>query len=248
MRWFRRARVVAFAPAWREALSNRLAWWPLPDADAHAALERLILEFLAAKRFEGARGFTPAEDVRLTIAAQACLLIAGLDIGWYRDVATIIVYPSVAVRSGRRRIAGGLETEGTTALSGEAMLHGPVLIAWDQALGAARHPERGHNVVFHEFAHKLDMADGVADGAPPLPDRDARRRWEHVMGTALADLRQGRHRSIDGYGATGPGELFAVVTEAFFDLPSDLREREPEVYEVLRAFYRQDPAARQSAG
>lgn len=244
MRWIRSSRAATFPPAWRDLLAQRLNWWPLPDAGDHAELETLILKFLDTKHFEGARGFTPAEDVRVTIAAEACLLIVGLGLEWYRDVTTIIVYPSVAVRSGKRRLAGGMESEGPISLAGEAMLHGPVLLAWDQALGAARHPDRGHNVVFHEFAHKLDMADGGADGVPRLPNRAAYQRWDRVMSTALTDLRAGQPRSIDSYAAVGPSELFAVATEAFFDIPKKLQESEPEIYELLRDFYRQDTADR----
>ncbi len=232
-----------FPTEWRDLLARQLTWWPLPVAEQHAVLEQLVMGFLASKRFEAARGFTLSDDIRVTIAADACLLVVGLDLGWYRDVTTVIVYPSVAVRSGKRRLDGGIESEGPTSLAGEAMLHGPIMIAWDQAVGAARHPERGHNVVFHEFAHKLDMADGAASGVPRMPNPDAYRRWESVMGAALADLREGLPRFIDSYGATGPGELFAVVTEAFFEIPKEQREREPEIYSLLSAFYRQDPAS-----
>jgi Mlc titration factor MtfA (ptsG expression regulator) len=232
---------------WQELLTERLRWWPLVDTDQQAVLEQLTADFIATKNFEGSRGFRPSDDVIVTIAAQACRLIVGLDLGWYRDVTTIIVYPSVAVRPGRRHFDGGIESDGPAALAGEAMLHGPVMIAWDQALGATRHPERGHNVVFHEFAHKLDMADGSASGVPHLRDREAYRRWERVMGTALDDLRSGEPRFIDSYGAVGATELFAVATEAFFDVPEDLRDLEPEIYDLLRGFYRQDPA-RQADG
>jgi hypothetical protein len=122
------------------------------------------------------------------------------------------------------------------------MLHGPVMLAWDEVLTDTRHPERGRNVVFHEFAHKLDMADGSAGGVPDLRSREAYRRWKGIMGKALDDLRTGEPRFIDGYGAVGPAELFAVATEAFFTVPGDLRNREPEIYALLRDFYRQDPA------
>jgi hypothetical protein len=133
-------------------------------------------------------------------------------------VTTVIVYPSVAVRSGKWRLDGGIESDGTTSLAGEAMPHGPITIAWDQAAGAARHPERGHNVVFHEFAHTLDMTDDGSDGVPRMPNPDAYRRWKRVLGAALTDLPEGLPRLIDTYGANGPVELFAVVTEALMGL------------------------------
>jgi MtfA peptidase len=244
VRWLHATSHDDVAGRWEEMLASRIAWWPLHDADDRASLSALVDAFLGSKRFEAARGFTLTEDIPVTIAAEACLMILGLGLEWYRDVHAIIVYPSTAVRGGTRRIDGGLETSGPVSLAGEAMLHGPVMIAWDQALGAARHPERGHNVVFHEFAHKIDMVDGVADGRPPLGDPELARRWTDVMGRALDDLRAGSPRFIDDYGATGPGELFAVVTEAFFDVPTVLHAREPEIYELLSAFYRQDPTTR----
>jgi MtfA peptidase len=245
MRWHGSdLRTSPFPDEWRDLLAQRLAWWPLPAADERAVLEELILGFLATKRFEGVREFSVTVDIKVTIAADACLLIVGLDLGWYRDVSTVIVYPSVAVRPGTRLLDGGIRSDDPIPLAGEAMLHGPILIAWDQVVGAARHPERGHNVVFHEFAHKLDMADGAANGVPRMPNREAYRRWEAIMGAALTDLRSGRPRFIDSYGANGPGELFAVVTEAFFDVPKDLKRLEPEIYALLRTFYRQDPANR----
>jgi hypothetical protein len=224
-------------------LSSRLAWWPLPPDDQEI-LESLIPSFLAAKRFEASQGFTLNEEIPVLIAAEACLLIVGLDLSWYRDVSSVIVYPSVATRSGRRTLGGGLETADPVHLAGEAMLHGPVMIVWDQLLGAARHPEHGRNVVFHEFAHKLDMADGTADGIPYLAGRDEYHRWSDVMGQALEDVRNAKPRFIDPYGAVGPVELFAVVTEAFFDVPTLLLQREPDIYALLSDFYRQDPAAR----
>lgn len=235
-------RTAPLPAEWRTLLAERLAWWPMTDPEHQTAIEQLVMRFLATKRFEPAKGFTLSEDIAPTIAADACLLIVGLDLDWYRDVSTVIVYPSVAIRSGTRRLDGGLETEGPAALAGEAMLHGPIMIAWDQAIGAARHPELGHNVVFHEFAHKLDMANGGADGTPRLPSREVLADWQGIMREALADLRQGRRRFIDTYGATGPSELFAVVTEAFFTVPRELRSREHEIYTLLKTFYRQDPA------
>jgi Mlc titration factor MtfA (ptsG expression regulator) len=229
-------------PERRRLLTERLIWWPLADSAQQAVLERLTVDFAATKSFEGSVGFDPTDDMIATIAAHACRLIVGLDLGWYRDVTTIIVYPSVAVRPGTRHLDGGIASDDPTTLAGEAMLHGPVMLAWDEVLTDTRHPERGRNVVFHEFAHKLDMADGSAGGVPDLRSREAYRRWKGIMGKALDDLRTGEPRFIDSYGAVGPAELFAVATEAFFTVPGDLRNREPEIYALLRDFYRQDPA------
>lgn len=242
MRRSRSSRGRGLPLEWRGILTERLPWWPLADAGQQAVLEQLIVEFVATKSFEGSAGFDPTDDVIVTIAAQACRLIVGLDPGWYRDVTAIIVYPSTAVRPGTRHLDGGISSDGPANLAGEAMLHGPVMLSWDEVLADMRHPERGRNVVFHEFAHKLDMADGSASGVPDLRSRDEYRRWESVMSEALDDLRAGEPRFVDSYGAVGPAELFAVATEAFFGVPEDLRDREPEIYALLQDFYRQDPA------
>ena len=135
-----------------------------------------------------------------------------------------------------------------TSLPGEAHHdRGPVLLAWDQVVVGARHHGRGHNVVFHEFAHKMDMLDGVVDGTPLLPNKLALDRWIEVCIAELELMRRGEAGPLlDDYGATDPGEFFAVATEVFFDRPIDCREIKPDLYEVLAAFYRQDPAARNS--
>jgi Mlc titration factor MtfA (ptsG expression regulator) len=245
-RKIRHALAQPFPPRWRTLLADRLRWWRELDADERSRLEDLVRIFLATKSFEGAAGFDPGEDVTVTIAAEASLLVLGLGHEWYRDVGAVIVYPSTAVRTGRHVLDGGVERRGPVALSGEAVLHGPVMVVWDAALAAARHPERGHNVVHHEFAHKLDMADGAADGMPPVGSRDREREWRDIMDRVLARLRAGAQIVLDPYGATNQAELFAVATEAFFEVPGRLAAGLPEVYELLASFYRQDPAARRA--
>jgi Mlc titration factor MtfA (ptsG expression regulator) len=140
----------------------------------------------------------------------------------------------------------GTEFEGVVPLLGEAHdLRGPILLVWDRARSAARHPGRGSNVVFHEFAHKIDMLDGLVDGTPPLPDRAAVRRWVEVCTEPYEALRAGDDRyPLDPYGATDPAEFFAVATEAFFDAPVALAAEEPALYAALRDYFAQDPAER----
>jgi Mlc titration factor MtfA (ptsG expression regulator) len=122
---------------------------------------------------------------------------------------------------------------------------GPVIVAWDAARAGARHPERGHNVVFHEFAHKLDMLDNMIDGTPPLPDQATRRRWIEVCTAEFQLVRAGLGgHLLWSYAGVNPGEFFAVATEVFFGRPLELRIEKPALYEVLADFYRQDPAAR----
>ncbi len=243
-RKLRKALRTPFPEAWRELLAARTRWWAtLSDAE-RARMEDLVRMFLADKTFEGTRDFEPTEEMRVMIAAQACLLILGLDFAYYDDVASIIVAPTVIRQRGPRHLDRGIFSDEAVELSGQAMLHGPVLIVWDQAAHQARHPERGHNVVFHEFAHKLDMRDGIVDGVPPMNAALAE-RWGAVRGDLLARLRDGED-GLDSYGAINAAELLAVATEAFFDSPRRLRDAEPELYGLLAEFYRQDPAARTS--
>jgi MtfA peptidase len=137
---------------------------------------------------------------------------------------------------------------GPVALLGEAHHGGPVVLAWDRVLRDGKRPQDGHNLVYHEFAHKLDMLDGSADGTPPLHDRAALARWSKTCESAFLALRQatahGAAHELDSYGATNEAEFFAVATEHFFDRPRPLQQHLPELYEALKDFYRQDPAAR----
>ncbi len=235
-----------FPDSWRMLLGEKLRWWSmLGDADRER-MEDLIRVFLADKSFEGTRGFEPSEEMKVQIAAQACLLILGLNYDFYDDVTSVIVSPTIVYHNGPRHLDGGIVSDDHAALSGQAMLHGPVLIAWDRLSDQALHPDRGHNVVFHEFAHKLDMRNGSGNGVPPM-SAELKQRWEPALRSILQRLRQGNAVSLDGYGGTNPAELLAVATEAFFDIPVRLQRDEPDLYGLLRSFYRQDPAARQTA-
>ena len=227
-------------------MERHVAIWRLLDADERAVLAEHLEVLVTTKRWEAAQGFELTDRVRTVIAAQAALLVLGLDVDHYRDVDSIIVHPST-MRFDRttQGPVPGTEVCGSDDLLGEASYRGPVVIAWDSASVAARHPERGRDVVLHEFAHKLDMLDGTVDGTPPLADPALRQRWIDVCTHEfdLLDAGQGGYL-IDDYGATDPGEFFAVVTETFFTLPTGLEADKPELYDVFRAFYRQDPAAR----
>jgi Mlc titration factor MtfA (ptsG expression regulator) len=221
------------------------------DARERARLHDLVVLFVAEKRWEGCGGLELSDEIRVTIAAHACLLILGLPHDLYRNVQSILVYPSTVVVPPRR--LGSFEipsapVEGPLPIYGQALRGGPVVLVWDEVRRSGRHPEGGHNVVYHEFAHKLDMLDGRSDGTPPLHDRAEIRRWTEVCSREFLSLRgraeRGQPSFLDVYGATSEAEFFAVATEQFFDEPLGLRRLHPELYGVLRAFYRQDPAAR----
>ncbi len=210
--------------------------------------ERLLGDtdtILRTKHWEAANGFELTHEIRLVIAGQAAVLVLGLAVDAYRHVHTIVVHPSTMVRTGER--AGpvrGVVASGPVALLGEtAHGDGPVSIAWDTVQKEARHPRSGHNVVFHEFAHKIDMLDGTVDGTPPMPAGPERDRWIEVCTELFTRLRAGRQGVLRPYAATSPGEFFAVATEVFLTVPRTLAAREPALYDLLRTFYRQDPAS-----
>jgi MtfA peptidase len=232
---------------WEQITAAAVAHWRLLDDDEQAHMAALMTRLVTGKRWESSRGFDLTDEIRVLIAAQASLLILGLDLDCYRDVTSIIVHPTTMVlRHPRPGPARGTVTDGPLPILGQAHdRRGPVIIAWDAARAGARHPERGHNVVLHEFAHKLDMLDGVVDGTPPIADPAARDRWIEVCTGEYEALRRGEAgRLLRPYAALNPGEFFAVATEVFFTRPVELAETKPDLYSVMATFYRQDPAAR----
>jgi len=245
----RRARLrrTPLEPSQRSLLERRVGWLhPLPP-DARRELEGLIQVFLDEKRFEGCGGLVVTDEMRLVIAAQACLLLLGRgDDDVYPGLHSILVYPH-AYLAQARQVQGGIVTEQLSARAGETWSRGSLVLAWDHVEQAAGDVHDGHNVVFHEFAHQLDLSDGIADGTPPLPSRSRYLAWGRILGEAYADLRDrvDRHRPsvLDGYGTTNPAEFFAVATECFFERPGPLERAYPDLYAELRRFYRRDPAA-----
>jgi hypothetical protein len=238
-----------FPAAWRVIIAANVAHWRVLNASERARLEDLTWVLLAEKRWEAARGFELTDEIRVTIAAQAALLTLGLDDDAYvvyDDVTGIIVHPTTMTFAEQRAgPVAGTVSSGPFPIVGRAHHRGPVLIAWDAALAGARHPERGHNVVYHEFAHKLDMLDGVINGTPPLATDTGVAEWVEVCTAEYDALRAGEGGPLlDGYGGTNPAEFFAVATEVFFDRPVELEQEKPKLYAVLRGFFRQDPAAR----
>ncbi len=235
-----------FPAEWRRILAMYWATWHSLNLDERNRLEELIKTFVALKRWEAARGFRLTDDMRVLVAAQACLLILELDGDYYRGVGSIIVHPTTVVLTGPRFTdTSGVLSSGPFPIQGQAQYEGPVVVSWDAVRFEARHPELGNNVVFHEFAHKLDMLDGTVDGMPPLADTHIRRQWIDVCSREYAALQaETAGPLIRDYGAVNPGEFFAVTTEVFFCRPVALRDEKPELYRVLAGFYRQDPAGR----
>lgn len=234
-----------FPEAFRAHLERNVPYLRRLDAAERTKLEGLVQVFLAEKSFEGCGGLVLTDEMRVTIAAQACLLVLHREGELYPELASILVYPST-FRSRTARSDGGVVVEGSEARLGESA-RGTVVLAWDDVLHGARLTHDGHNVVLHELAHQLDQEDGAADGAPILDRRSAYGAWAEVLGQYAAlveSVERQRKSDLDEYGATNPAEFFAVVTEAFFERPRELARKHPALYAQLRDYYRQDPARR----
>jgi Mlc titration factor MtfA (ptsG expression regulator) len=245
-RWWRQ-RIIQRTP-WDEALWEKtLASLPFMRElapDERARLRETVILFLHDKSIRGASGLQIDDGMRLMIAAQACILVLNLDIDYFRGWVEVIVYPDEFIPNIEYTDDAGIVHVEREARAGEAWLQGPVILSWADVAPATE----GVNVVIHEFAHKLDMLNGDANGFPPLHAAMDRGRWAAAFTAAYADFcRQvdaDEDVAIDPYAAENPGEFFAVVSEAFFDLPQAVLDSYPQVYAQLKDFYRQDPAAR----
>ena len=247
----RRARVRRreFPQAWLEILERSVPHYAsLPHAERRE-LQQHILVFLDEKDFEGVGGLAMTDEIRVTIAAQACLLLLNRDTNYYPGLRSVIVYPSTyMVRGSKHRLPDGTIIESDSVRLGESWHRGNVVLAWDAVKRGVMQPDDGQNVVLHEFAHQLDSEWAGMEGAPALPERGMYAAWARVLGREyrqlLDDISSSRDTLLGRYAATSPAEFFAVVTELFFERSRLLRDRHPELYEQLRGFYKQDPAAR----
>lgn len=251
-RWHRRSvQERPFPDEWRAIMEENVAMVETLTPEERDELERLMLVFLDEKRFEGAGGIEVTDEMKVTIAAQACFLLLHRDTDIYPALESIVVYPTAYKAKKVEALASGVVVENEQMRLGESWHQGLVILAWDAVKAGTRNADDGRNVVLHEFAHQLDQEDGSADGAPDLDSRESRKSWAEVLGAEYADLREhvhvGRESDIDEYGATNPAEFFAVVTEMFFEQGQRLKEHHPQLYERFASFYRQDPASRPPA-
>lgn len=235
-----------FPDQWRRILEQNMPLYRrLPDS-LRSELHGLIHVFLHDKRFHGFQGLEVTEEMRLTIAGHACLLLLNRSNDEYANFSSVYIYPSTFVGEHRSR-DGMLETVGQQARLGESWHRGPVLLAWDAVLHGAHDINDGHNVVLHEFAHKLDGADGQVDGAPLLNQHSHYVSWARVMQKEYDQLQnnaaQGIQTVMNHYGATNPAEFFAVLTETFYEKPRQLKAHHPELYAEMMKCFRVDPLA-----
>lgn len=236
----RRAAARPFPAAWREVLSRNVAHFGRISAQQQARLCRDLSILIAEKYWEGCGGLAVTDEVKVTVAAQACLMLLGRDDhDYFARVPTVLVYPSAfrePTDDGEWPRAGW---------AGRSVYRGPVILAWDAALGEGRDPSLGWNLVIHEFAHQLDDLDGSVNGTPALGSDGEGEKWARVMTAEytrlLRDLRKGRETFLGGYAATSEAEFFSVASERFFTLPHRLRRYHPSLHELLRGYYRVDP-------
>lgn len=242
----RQLREKPFPEEWRAIIRRNVPYYSLlPEADKRE-LEELLKIFIAEKSFEGARKLKITDEVRLTIAAQACILLLHRETDVYPALRSIIVYPAAFVARTEHR-DGWIHSEGNQARIGESWSRGSLVLSWDDTIHGAADEGDGVNVVFHEFAHQLDDEWLFGSGVPDLGSPELHERWHRIMTQEyrqlIDDLNWGRWNVIDPYGATNPAEFFAVTTEIFFEEPIILRSEHPELYNLFRSYYRQDPAA-----
>ncbi len=245
-RW-RRARIIKRAqldPALWQATLDGLPFLDGLADDERARLRETVILFLHQKSIRGAAGLELDTGMQLMIAAQACILILNLDIDYYSGWVEVIVYPDEFVPTIEYTDEDGVVHMDREARVGEAWLQGPLILSWADVAPM----EDGVNVVIHEFAHKLDMLNGDANGFPPLHAGMTREAWSAAFTAAYDDfcrrVDSNEDTAIDPYAAESPAEFFAVLSEAFFETPRAVLTAYPQVYAQLKSFYRQDPALR----
>jgi len=244
LRSWRRRRSRFFHADWQQLLA-------LLPAAAHLSSEQrrqlalLAIDFLDDKVIEGGGDTVASDQDRLLIAANACIPIVALDLGWYRGWYSVLVYADAFISSAEHTDQYGVVHRNPRVLSGEAWLRGPVILARDDVIESM--DAQDGNVVIHEFAHKLDMRNGTANGMPPLHRDMDRQRWTRTMSHAYrvfcTSLETEDPLPFNAYACESPGEFFAVMSEVFFMHPNKLKRHLADVYRQFTLFYRQDPAA-----
>ncbi|MCE9686619.1 zinc-dependent peptidase [Shewanella sp. AS16] len=245
----RRAQILKtpFPKAWRSILKKRLPYFKALPTDLQLQLKKHIQIFIHEKRFIGCNGFEIDDDVRVTIAAQACLLLLNRKTDYYPKLKDILVYPNAFIVKQQQADANGIVWDHRRILAGESWGQGKVILSWTHTLVDAAEPYDGNNVVIHEFAHQLDQEGGQANGAPLLSSITDYPSWSKVLGEEFAALQRcaahGLPSIFNYYGATNPAEFFAVISEVFFERPEIFYQQHPALYTELSHFYRLDPVS-----
>jgi Mlc titration factor MtfA (ptsG expression regulator) len=234
-----------FPPEWRQILRERVPYFRAMPADLQLRLKKHIQVFLAEKPIIGCAGLVVDDEIRVTIAAQACLLLLSRRSDYFSELRQILVYPGAFIVDRIKAEPSGVLQDQRQVLAGESWSQGQVILSWPDALEGAATPDDGRNVVIHEFAHQLDQEKGHANGAPWQPGSHRRERWAKVFAWEYAALRRraesGEPSLLNNYGATDPAEFFAVASEAFFEQPHLLAAEHPDLYLQLSGYYRLNP-------
>jgi Mlc titration factor MtfA (ptsG expression regulator) len=237
-----------FPSDWRTFLLRNVPHYAELDSANRDELERQVLVFVNEKRFEGCAGFEITDEVRVTIAGQACLLSLGRDLDFYPKLRVLLVYPDSFVAQYARFTSPQPRHDDHDPRLGESWQDGVVVLSWSGVRAGSAYPGEFRNVVAHEFAHQLDQEDGAADGIPLVDGAHTYRVWARLVADEFAQhvarLEGGEETVLDAYGATNPAEFFAVAVEAFFERPRDFRADRPALYELLREYFNQNPAGR----
>ncbi len=238
-------RARPFPAQWREILQRRVPYVRLLPADLQLQLKQHMQVFLAEKAFIGCNGLAISDEIRVTIAAHACLLILNRPSGYYPNLRQILVYPDSFVVQRDQVDHIGVAHRTRDVLAGESWSQGQVILSWQDTLAGAAVVDDGQNVAIHEFAHQLDQETGHANGAPRRMQQTQRQSWSQVLGTEFATLQarvtRGAPSLFSDYGATDPGEFFAVISEVFFEQPAAMLDEHPALYRELSQFYQLDP-------
>lgn len=248
-REYKRSKVKkrVFTKPWREILQRRMPYFRNMPAHLQLQLKQHIQVFIAEKRFIGINGVQINDEIKVTIAAQACLLLLNRKTDYYPKLRTILIYPRAFTKQHSTMHANGTEETQQLAMAGESWGYGKVVLSWQDTVEGARDVKDGHNVVIHEFAHQLDQEDGHANGAPILGKDQNYQTWSSVLSQGFKKLQREAHYNspsiFDYYGATNPAEFFAVASEVFFEKSRELHREEPKLYEQLSIFYRVDPVS-----
>ena len=237
---------AVFKDEWIAFLKDNLPLYSKLPLELQNRLHEKIGEFVATTYFEGCGGLELTDEMILTVAGQACILILSHEGPPYPNLKTVLLYPSTFQSVVRERDPMGIVTEREVRRLGESWSNGTVILAWDSVQHGARNIHDGHNVTLHEFAHQLDQEDGNTDGVPFLETREAYLTWGSVLSDGYAQLvdRTERRKKtvLDKYGATHISEYFAVATEAFFEKPRQLQRKRADLYRELKDYYQLDPA------
>lgn len=243
----RRLRARSVPAAWRAIVERNLPIFRRLPPEDRAELLGHVQVFLSEKHFEGCGGLELTDEIRITIAAQACLLLLHRETDYYPELISILVYPTGYTAEVEQEVAHGIwEESAEDRLGHTARRLSALVLAWDAVKHGAADPADGENLVLHEFAHQLDFENRADDGTPALETRGEYLAWARVMSAEFEELQAAEETDaptvLDTYGAENPSEFFAVATETFFERPRALRAKHPELYAELQRFFRQNPA------